>query len=65
VQPPRFLYPSGLSVDPALAAADSEETPLLSGDVLDETARLPADLGTSGYDVVPEGQGANRRQSGR
>ena len=45
-------------------AEDSEDAPLLSGDVLDETARLPADLGTSGYDVVPEGQGYTRRQNG-
>jgi len=52
VQPPRFLRPSGLSVNPALAGADSEDAPLLSGDVLDETARLPA-------------EGATRRQNGR
>jgi len=61
VQPPQFLRASGSAV----AEAESEDAPLLSGDVLDETARLPADLGTSGYDVVPEGQGATRRQSGR
>jgi hypothetical protein len=33
--------------------------------MLDETARLPADLGTGGYDVAPEGQGATGRRSGR
>ena len=37
----------------------------LSDDALDETARLPADLGTGGFDVVPsEGQGTTRRQTG-
>jgi len=30
-----------------------EERGLLSERHLDETAALPADLGTSGYDVVP------------
>lgn len=45
---------------------EGESTPVLSDDPLDETARLPADLGTGGFDVVPsEGQGHNptRRQS--
>lgn len=65
MQPPQFLRPSELFVNPAPVGADSEDAPLLSGDVLDETARLPADLGTSGYDVLPEGQGATRRQNGR
>ena len=49
---------------------EAEETEVdgvlrLSDDALDETARLPADLGTSGFDVVPsEGHGATRRQTG-
>lgn len=46
---------------------EGESTPILSDDPLDETARLPADLGTSGYDVVPpggQGHGITRRQSG-
>lgn len=46
---------------------EGESTPILSDDPLDETARLPADLGTSGYDVVPpggQGHGVTRRQSG-
>ncbi len=45
---------------------EGEDAPLLSAtDALDETARLPADLGTSGFDVVPtETQGASRGRSG-
>jgi hypothetical protein len=46
---------------------EGESTPVLSDDPLDETARLPADLGTGGFDVVPsEGQrhGVTRRQNG-
>ncbi|KAI9456519.1 hypothetical protein BJY52DRAFT_550902 [Lactarius psammicola] len=64
VQPPRFLRPS----DGATSATgvEDEHAPLLSTtDALDETARLPADLGTSGYDVVPtETQGASHGRSG-
>ena len=49
-----------------LAEAEEEGEPLLSGDVLDETARLPADHGIVGYDVVPpEEQGTTRSRSGR
>lgn len=36
---------------------EEEREGLLSGS-LDETAALPADLGQSGFDVVPEGQHA-------
>ena len=46
---------------------EGESTPVLSDDPLDETARLPADLGTGGFDVVPpegQGHGVTRRQSG-
>lgn len=39
---------------PSLPESDEEEA-LLSG-ALDETAALPADLGQSGFDVVPQGQ---------
>jgi hypothetical protein len=48
------------------AGMDDEDATLLSTDALDETARLPADLGTSGYDVVPTEtqQGAGRNRSG-
>jgi hypothetical protein len=62
VQPPSFLHPA---IAPVLIAdAEVEGAPLLSDDALDETARLPADLGTSGFDVVPqEGHGATRRQT--
>jgi len=41
---------------PSLPESDEEEA-LLSG-ALDETAALPADLGQSGFDVVPQGQHA-------
>ncbi|KAG6831307.1 hypothetical protein H0H92_011514 [Tricholoma furcatifolium] len=34
---------------------DNEADALLSSSVLDETAALPADLGQSGFDVIPEG----------
>ena len=49
VQPPRFLRPR---VHTAPATAD-ETRALLAREALDETAALPADLGQSGYDVVP------------
>ncbi len=35
---------------------DAEEAEGLLSSPLDETATLPADLGQSGYDVVPDGQ---------
>ena len=38
----------------SLPEADSESTALLRDDTLDETARLPADLGQSGFDVLPD-----------
>jgi hypothetical protein len=65
VQPPSFLH---LAIAPVLIEAEEAEegAPLLSDDALDETARLPADLGTGGFDVVPpEGHGVTRRQSRR
>lgn len=63
VRPPSFLRPSEGATD---AGVEGEDAPLLSAtDALDETARLPADLGTSGFDVVPtETQGASRGRSG-
>ncbi|KAH8993267.1 hypothetical protein EDB86DRAFT_3235009 [Lactarius hatsudake] len=66
VQPPRFLRPSEGAILVTDAGVGDEDAPLLSAtDALDETARLPADLGTSGYDVVPtETQGAGRGRSG-
>jgi len=54
VTPPKFLRP------PVAPSADPEEAEgLLSSPILDETATLPADLGQSGFDVVPQGQHAN------
>jgi len=65
VAPPRFLRISEETTSVADAGVGDEDAPLLSVDALDETARLPADLGTSGYDVVPtETQGVNRGRSG-
>ncbi|KAH9009608.1 hypothetical protein EDB84DRAFT_1671712 [Lactarius hengduanensis] len=66
VQPPRFLRPSEGAILVADAGVGDEDAPLLSAtDALDETARLPADLGTSGYDAVPtETQGAGRGRNG-
>ncbi|KAJ7940816.1 hypothetical protein B0H13DRAFT_2226163 [Mycena leptocephala] len=53
VTPPKFLLP------PVASSADPEEAEgLLSAPALDETATLPADLGQSGFDVVPQGQHA-------
>lgn len=37
----------------SLPETDPESTALLHDDALDETARLPADLGQSGFDVLP------------
>lgn len=52
--PPKFLQTSPEAAGEAASAGHPEEQrALLSEDVLDETAILPADLGTSGYDVVP------------
>lgn len=46
--------------DPIRAVEEGEDEgdALLSSSIaaMDETALLPADLGTSGYDVVPEGE---------
>lgn len=53
VTPPKFLK----FLHPPVASVDSEEAEALLS-VIDETAALPADLGQSGYDVVPAGQHA-------
>jgi len=39
---------------------EDEADALLSSSILDETAALPADLGQSGFDVLPEGQPYSR-----
>jgi hypothetical protein len=53
VTPPKFIAP------PAMPSVDPEEAQgLLTEPILDETATLPADLGQSGFDVVPQGQHA-------
>ena len=48
-----------LRYDPPVAAfslpgTDPESRSLLHDDPLDNTARLPADLGQSGFDVLPD-----------
>ena len=47
---------------PAEDTLDEEADRLLSAS-LDETALLPADLGQSGFDVLPEGQHVQPRSS--
>jgi len=56
VNPPPCI-PGPRPVPPIQLEADEERDGLLS-EPLDETAALPADLGQSGFDVVPEGQHA-------
>ena len=46
--------PGDPSVTSLQGEAVEEERALLREEALEETAVLPADLGTSGYDVVPE-----------
>ena len=55
IKPPVFLRPTVLGGDyEALPQGVADErTRLLAEEHLDETARLPADIGTSGYDVLP------------
>jgi hypothetical protein len=60
----QFLFNNLVSVPPCLsspraaenAGTNAEEAEGLLSSPLDETAALPADLGTGGFDVVPEGQ---------
>ncbi|KAF8319421.1 hypothetical protein DL93DRAFT_2075093 [Clavulina sp. PMI_390] len=68
-EPPSFLKPAPSSV-PGIAITSSEDLEsaaderraLLAQEHLDETATLPADLGTGGYDVVPPpGNATNAR----
>ena len=56
MNPPKFLLPPPEAVVRAAGGEDGrpeEQRALLSEEVLDETAILPADLGTSGYDAIP------------
>ncbi|PFH52399.1 hypothetical protein AMATHDRAFT_2134 [Amanita thiersii Skay4041] len=61
-----FLFNDLVSIPPCIpspaladeSASDAEEAQALIRNSLDETATLPADLGQSGFDVVPEGQHA-------
>lgn len=54
VNPPKYFIPSPEREHAPPELADPEERQHLVEEVLDETAVLPADLGTSGFDVVPE-----------
>lgn len=46
-------------------APEPEERALLSEEALEETAALPADLGTSDYDAIPPRQAAADRGEDR
>ena len=54
VDPPKFMRPRTNEESPASEFGDPEEHAHLVEEVLDETAALPADLGQSGFDVVPK-----------
>lgn len=58
VNPPVCVRPGLASVS---AVEDDEERALLREEALEETATLPADLGASGYDVVPQATGVETR----
>lgn len=51
INPPKLIRPAPETTP--LITPNEEERALLREDALDETAVLPADLGTSGFDVVP------------
>ena len=67
VNPPSFLLPSTSdghvprTANSAAAGDADEERGLLAEQALEETAVLPADLGASGYDVVPQKTVAHER----
>ena len=54
VNPPKCLMPR---------APEPEERALLSEEALEETAALPADLGSSGYDAIPPRHPATNERS--
>jgi len=57
VKPPPCLPMSHTADSAVLPLGDAEEAEgLLVSSPLDETAVLPADLGQSGYDVIPDGE---------
>ncbi|KIM49442.1 hypothetical protein M413DRAFT_21666 [Hebeloma cylindrosporum] len=58
VNPPNWLSPPRPASSPMDRVADEEEREGLLTPTLDETAALPADLGQSGFDVVPAGEHA-------
>jgi len=51
VQPPSFLCPPPTFIVPTTRVEEAEA--LLTSSALDESATLPADLGQSGFDVLP------------
>lgn len=56
VKPPPCI--PGARAEAAVPPSDPAEVEGLLTSPLDETAALPADLGQSGFDVVPEGEHA-------
>jgi len=65
INPPKVIRPPASAEAPAAHphTPAEEERALLRDEALDETAVLPADLGTSGFDVVPPRQTGNRSRS--
>jgi hypothetical protein len=66
VVPPKLIRPSPIQLSAEDPEQGEEARALLAENALDETAGLPADLGSGGYDVVPSeqtqsGADANRR----
>lgn len=61
VKVPACLPSPPSAMTPIRITDEEESEQLLSSSVLDETATLPADLGRSGFDVVPENQHIQRQ----
>ena len=57
MNPPKFLL-----LGAGAGTEEAEERRLIAEDSLEDTAVLPADLGTSGYDVVPPHQHHQQQQ---
>lgn len=55
--------PEVTPASPSAVLAEEESRHLLAEHALDETAALPADLGQSGFDVVPPPERGQRRAS--
>jgi hypothetical protein len=53
--------PSCLRISPPVQEISDEEADRILSASLDETALLPADLGQSGFDVLPDGEHTQAR----